>query len=89
MAPPRYESVIGLQKGHKVTKNNYQNRPCSRKGVRLTNQSVVCFTNHCLICRESPNTTNSFEVLSVKLLALLHTSVVVWSCCECRRISGH
>ncbi|KAH9424991.1 ribosomal protein L36 [Dermatophagoides pteronyssinus] len=32
MAPPRYETVIGLHKGHKVTKNNYQNRPSSKKG---------------------------------------------------------
>lgn len=27
------ETVVGLKKGHKVTKNNYQNRPSSKKGV--------------------------------------------------------
>lgn len=40
MAPSRYETVIGLNKGHKVTKNNYQNRPSSKKGVSIL---FVCF----------------------------------------------
>lgn len=39
MAPPRYETVIGLHKGHKVTKNNYQNRPSSKKGVSFFSSS--------------------------------------------------
>lgn len=42
MTKPRYESVIGLQKGHKVTKNNYQSRPVSKKGVSWQR----CFVLH-------------------------------------------
>ncbi|MPC75626.1 60S ribosomal protein L36 [Portunus trituberculatus] len=30
---PRYEMAVGLNKGHKVTKNTRKPKPSSRKGV--------------------------------------------------------
>lgn len=43
MANTRYETVIGLNKGHKVTKNDgYQNRPSRKKGVSIR-LFISCF----------------------------------------------
>lgn len=39
---PKYEMVVGLTKGHKVTKNERKKpRPSQQKGVSYTHQDII------------------------------------------------
>nr|ACO15031.1 60S ribosomal protein L36 [Caligus clemensi] len=38
---PRYEMCVGLDKGHKTTKNELKKRPGSRKGVATTRSKFI------------------------------------------------
>ncbi|KAF7492435.1 60S ribosomal protein L36 [Sarcoptes scabiei] len=41
MGKTRYETVVGLHKGHKVTKNEYKNRPSSKKGQNTKHNKFI------------------------------------------------